>query len=103
MRLGNRGFIIVDEFATWRVPDLPCSMPFDHFRMDFICRISEDRDSNRSCLYVMPTSDIAVGVAIIVGMPGCVRCRHNNEDSLLAIQKLWLCVYERLLSNLYKR
>ena len=36
------------------------------FRKDFPGRISEDRDSNRSSLYEVPSSERAVGVPIIV-------------------------------------
>jgi len=51
----------------------------------------------------MPSGDIAVGMPIIVGMPGCLCCPPKIDAIPLAIPKLWLCVYERFLPYLYKR
>ena len=68
------------------------------FRKDFPGRISEDRDSNRSSLYEVPSSERAVGVPIIVGMPGCLCCPPKFDEIPLAIPKLGLCVHERLFA-----
>jgi hypothetical protein len=54
------------------------------------------RGTDGSSLYEMPTSDIAVGVSIIGGMPGCVRYSPKSGDIQLAFPELWLCVCERL-------
>ena len=69
------------------------------FRKDFPGRISEDRDSNRSSLYEVPSSDSAVGVPIIVEC----QAAFAASEIPLAIPKLWLCVHERFLPYLYKR
>ena len=59
------------------------------FRKDFPGRISEDRDSTRSSLYEVPSSERAVGVPIIiVGMPGCLCCPPKFDEIPLAIPKL---------------
>ena len=44
----------------------------------FFCRISEDRDSNRSSLYEVPSSDSAVGVPIIVECQAAFAARRNS-------------------------
>ena len=47
-------------------------------RKDFFCRISEDRDSNRSSLYEVPSSDSAVGVPIIVECQAAFAALRNS-------------------------
>jgi hypothetical protein len=47
-------------------------------RKDFFCRISEDRDSNKSSLYEVPSSDSAVGVPIIVGCQAAFAALRNS-------------------------
>ena len=45
---------------------------------DFFCRISEDRDSNRSSLYEVLSSDSAVGVPIIVECQAAFAALRNS-------------------------
>ena len=88
-----RIYLQPDEF-----PIRCAKYPSINFRKDLFCRISEDRDSNRSSLYEVPSSDGAVGVPLIVGMPGCLCCPPQLDEIPLAIPKLWLCVTRALLA-----
>ncbi len=46
-------------------------------RKEFFSRISEERDSNRSSLYEVPSSDRAVGVPIIVECQAAFAALRN--------------------------
>src|SRR5258705_6637457 len=59
------------------------------FRKDFPGRISEDRDSNRSSLYEVPSSERAVGVPVIVGRPGCLCCPPKFDENSAGYSKAW--------------
>jgi hypothetical protein len=69
------------------------------FRKDFPGRISEDRDSTRSSLYEVPSSERAVGVSIIVAFAAL----RNSTKFRWLFQSLGYAYTSAFLPHLYKR